>query len=123
MLDRADNREETPEQTIRRWRRQASSSRLVAGNRPDRADGAGARGRLDRHAISCKFAGRSLSARPFTPFVYTVDTTSAALADNRPVIRLYGQVDTGRSVELRAAVSGDVVEIHPDLVAGRRVTD
>jgi RND family efflux transporter MFP subunit len=61
--------------------------------------------------------------KPFTPLVYTVDTTSAALADNRPVIRLYGQVDTGRSVELRAAVSGDVVEIHPDLVAGRRVTE
>jgi multidrug efflux pump subunit AcrA (membrane-fusion protein) len=39
------------------------------------------------------------------------------------VIRLYGQVDTGRSVELCAAVSGDVVEIHPDLVAGRRVTE
>jgi RND family efflux transporter MFP subunit len=61
--------------------------------------------------------------KPFTPLVYTVDTTSAALTDNRPVIRLYGQVDTGRSVELRAAVSGDVVEIHPDLVAGRRVTE
>lgn len=60
--------------------------------------------------------------KPFTPLVYTVDTTSAVLADNRPVIRLYGQVDTGRSVELRAAVSGDVVEIHPDLVAGRQVT-
>lgn len=59
--------------------------------------------------------------KPFSPLVYTVDTTSAVLADNRPVIRLYGQVDTGRSVELRAAVSGDVVEIHPDLVAGRRV--
>ncbi len=59
--------------------------------------------------------------KPFTPLVYTVDTTSAVLADNRPVIRLYGQVDTGRSVELRAGVSGDVVEIHPDLVAGRRV--
>ncbi|WP_394690856.1 efflux RND transporter periplasmic adaptor subunit [Hoeflea sp.] len=60
--------------------------------------------------------------KPFTPLVYTVDTVSAVLADNRPMIRLYGQVDTGRSVELRAAVSGDVVEIHPDLVAGRRVT-
>jgi RND family efflux transporter MFP subunit len=59
--------------------------------------------------------------KAFTPLVYTVDTTSAMLADNRPLIRLYGQVDTGRSVELRAGVSGDVVEIHPDLVAGRRV--
>lgn len=62
------------------------------------------------------------SPRAFTPLVYTVETTIAERADNRPVIRLYGQVDTGRNVELRAAVSGDVVEIHPDLVAGRRVS-
>ena len=61
------------------------------------------------------------SPRPFTPLVYTVDTTVAERADNRPDIRLYGQVDTGRNVDLRAAVSGDVVEIHPDLIAGRRV--
>lgn len=60
--------------------------------------------------------------RPFTPLVYTVETMTATRADNRPDIRLYGQVDTGRNVELRTAVSGDVVEIHPDLVAGRRVT-
>lgn len=59
--------------------------------------------------------------KPFTPLVYTVETVTANRADNRPVIRLYGQVDTGRSVDLRVAVSGDVVEIHPDLVAGRRV--
>jgi RND family efflux transporter MFP subunit len=60
--------------------------------------------------------------KPFTPLVYTVHTTHVARADNRPMIRLYGQVDTGRSVDLRAAVSGDVVEIHPDLAAGRRVS-
>ena len=61
--------------------------------------------------------------RPFAPLVYTVDTTAVVRADNRPDIRLYGQVDAGRSVDLRAAVSGDVVEIHPDLVAGRRVLE
>lgn len=62
------------------------------------------------------------SPRPFTPLVYTVETAIAERADNRPVIRLYGQVDTGRNVDLRTAASGDVVEIHPDLVAGRRVS-
>jgi len=59
--------------------------------------------------------------RAFTPLVYTVETAIAQRADNRPDIRLYGQVDTGRNVDLRTVVSGDVVEIHPDLVAGRRV--
>lgn len=61
--------------------------------------------------------------RTFTPLVYTVDTTIAERADNRPEIHLYGQVDTGRNVDLRSVVSGDVVEIHPDLVAGRRVSE
>lgn len=60
--------------------------------------------------------------KPFEPLVYTVETAQAVLSDNTPVINLYGQVDAGRSVELRAAASGEVLEIHPDLVAGRRVT-
>ncbi|OCW56408.1 efflux RND transporter periplasmic adaptor subunit [Hoeflea olei] len=59
--------------------------------------------------------------RSFTPAVYTVDMTTVERADNRPVIRLYGQVTAGRTVDLRAAVGGDVVEIHPDLAAGRPV--
>ncbi|MEM5471426.1 efflux RND transporter periplasmic adaptor subunit [Hoeflea sp. AS60] len=78
---------------------------------------AGAWVAMERLAASKK----ERSPRPFTPLVYTVETTKAERADNRPDIRLYGQVDTGRNVDLRAAVSGDVVEIHPDLVAGRRV--
>ncbi|MDP2120983.1 MAG: efflux RND transporter periplasmic adaptor subunit [Hoeflea sp.] len=61
--------------------------------------------------------------RSFSPTVYTVETAIAARADNRPEIRLYGQVGAGRTVDLRAAVGGDVVEIHPDLVAGRRVSE
>ena len=61
--------------------------------------------------------------RSFTPTVYTVDMTTAMRADNRPVIKLYGQVAAGRSVELRTPVSGDIVEIHPDLAAGRQVSE
>mgnify|MGYP005820063685 FL=1 len=66
---------------------------------------------------------RERTPRPFTPLVYTVETATAERADNRPDIRLYGQVETGRNVDLRTTVSGDVVEIHPDLVAGRRVAE
>ena len=61
--------------------------------------------------------------RSFTPTVYTVDMTTAMRADNRPVIKLYGQVAAGRSVELRTPVSGDIVEIHPALAAGRQVSE
>ncbi len=66
---------------------------------------------------------RERTPRPFTPLVYTVETAAAERADNRPDIRLYGQVETGRNVDLRTTVSGDVVEIHPDMVAGRRVAE
>lgn len=59
--------------------------------------------------------------RAFTPTVYVVETATAVRAGNRPSIRLYGQVDTSRSIDLRAAVGGEVIETHPDLVAGRRV--
>ncbi|MGJ8569710.1 MAG: efflux RND transporter periplasmic adaptor subunit [Hoeflea sp.] len=78
---------------------------------------AGAWVAMDRLAASKK----ERTPRAFTPLVYTVETKTAKRADNRPDIRLYGQVDTGRNVDLRTAVSGDVVEIHPDLVAGLRV--
>jgi len=73
---------------------------------------------MDRLAAS----KRERTPRAFTPLVYTVETKIAERADNRPDIRLYGQVDTGRNVDLRTAVSGDVVEINSDLVAGLRVT-
>ena len=78
---------------------------------------AGAWVAMDRLAASKK----ERTPRAFAPLVYTVETKTAERADNRPDIRLYGQVDTGRNVDLRTAVSGDVVEIHPDLVAGLRV--
>jgi RND family efflux transporter MFP subunit len=78
---------------------------------------AGAWVAMDRLAASKK----ERTPRAFTPLIYTVETKTAERADNRPDIRLYGQVDTGRNVDLRTAVSGDVVEIHPDLVAGLRV--
>lgn len=119
MLDRADNREERQVGAVEA----SAQTRRTGFLRPV------AQIALMALVLAGGWAGMQYLAgsrvdpvrKPFTPLVYTVDTATAALADNRPVIRLYGQVDTGRSVDLRAAVSGDVVEIHPDLVAGRRV--
>ncbi|MCZ4291394.1 efflux RND transporter periplasmic adaptor subunit [Hoeflea alexandrii] len=119
MLDKADNRLDLPAETARaeaaparrgflRPLVQIALMALVLG---------GAWVAMERLADSRK----QRTPRPFTPLVYTVETTPAKRADSRPDIRLYGQVDTGRNVDLRAAVSGDVVEIHPDMVAGRRV--
>lgn len=119
MLDKADNRldlptepaGETPAPARRAFVRPMVQIALMA------LVLAGAWVAMERLADSRK----QRTPRPFTPLVYTVETTVAKRADNRPDIRLYGQVDTGRNVDLRAAVSGDVVEIHPDLAAGRRV--
>lgn len=119
MLDKADNRLDLPAETARK---KPAKSRL-AFVRPVVQVAlmalvlAGAWVAMERLAASRK----ERTPRPFTPLVYTVETARADRADNRPDIRLYGQVDTGRNVDLRTAVSGDVVEIHPDLVAGRRV--
>jgi len=120
MLDKADSRLDVPAQPPRgepvparsRFLRPLVQFALMA------LVLAGAWVAMDRLAASKK----ERTPRAFTPLVYTVETATAERADNRPDIRLYGQVETGRNVDLRVAVSGDVVEIHPDLVAGRRVT-
>ncbi|MEQ8305018.1 MAG: efflux RND transporter periplasmic adaptor subunit [Hoeflea sp.] len=120
MLDRADNRDDRPvgaAQAPAEPRRRAGFLRPVAQIA------------LMALVLAGGWAGMQYLAnsrvdpvrKPFEPLVYTVETAEAVLSDNTPVIRLYGQVDAGRSVDLRAAASGEVLEIHPDLVAGRRV--
>lgn len=121
MLDKADNRPDLPTDPPRA--KSAPARRAFVRPLVQIALMAlvlaGAWVAMDRLAASRK----ERTPRPFTPLVYTVETTIAQRAGNRPDIRLYGQVDAGRNVDLRTAVSGDVVEIHPDLVAGRRVAE
>ncbi|WP_422372566.1 efflux RND transporter periplasmic adaptor subunit [Hoeflea sp.] len=120
MLDRADNRDNRP---VGAANAPAEPRRRVGFLRPV------AQVALMALVLAGGWAGMQYLAssrvdpvrKPFTPLVYAVETAEAVLSDNTPVIRLYGQVDAGRSVELRAAASGEVSEIHPDLVAGRRV--
>lgn len=63
----------------------------------------------------------SRAPRVFEPTVYTVETVAVAHTANQPMIHVYGQIETARSVDLRALVSGEVVEMLPGLAAGRRV--
>lgn len=60
--------------------------------------------------------------RVFEPTIYTVETIPVRKADNRPAIHLYGQIDSARSIDLRPLVPGQIVEVHPELAAGRRVS-
>ncbi|MCB1458344.1 MAG: efflux RND transporter periplasmic adaptor subunit [Nitratireductor sp.] len=58
---------------------------------------------------------------PF-PTVYTVDTVTVERADYRPVYTVYGEVVSGRSVDLRSLAAGEVIEISPSLKAGAAVS-
>ncbi|MEP3280064.1 MAG: HlyD family efflux transporter periplasmic adaptor subunit [Stappiaceae bacterium] len=59
--------------------------------------------------------------RPPREQTYTVETLPLQLGDNRPVISLYGEIVTGRVVELRALVGGEINNVSPDLKVGATV--
>jgi RND family efflux transporter MFP subunit len=59
--------------------------------------------------------------RVFQPTVYAVETVDAVIADNRPVMSLYGDVQAPRSVDIRPQAAGEIVAVHPGLRAGQRV--
>ncbi|MEM8748703.1 MAG: efflux RND transporter periplasmic adaptor subunit [Pseudomonadota bacterium] len=60
-------------------------------------------------------------SRPPFKTVYTVETATAVAADNQPVFVSYGQTVAERTVDLRALVSGEIVEVNPNLRGGARV--
>ncbi len=59
--------------------------------------------------------------RPARERVYTVTTMPVQKADHQPQFLVYGTTIAGRTVELRALVSGEIVTVHPDLRVGRTV--
>ena len=50
--------------------------------------------------------------------VWTVDAVPVRLTDIRPDIELFGKIFAARQIQLRALVTGQVVELHPNLVEG-----
>lgn len=61
------------------------------------------------------------TARPSVDAALPVESVVAARTDQRPVIRLFGQVAAARTVDLRPSVSGEVVSLGPNLTAGQKV--
>ena len=53
--------------------------------------------------------------------VFTVETVRAVPARETPVIEAFGQIDTRRNLELRAAAPGRVIWVSPDFAEGGRV--
>lgn len=63
------------------------------------------------------------SARPPVSVSLPVDAVTVALADQRPMVDLYGEVTSARTVEVRPPVSGEVVAVSANLSAGSRVEE
>ena len=59
--------------------------------------------------------------RPDFTAALPVDAVITSLSDQSPVIALYGEVQAGRSLDLRPAVGGEVVSVDPGLVVGLAV--
>lgn len=59
--------------------------------------------------------------RAFRQTAYTVETLTVERADHRPSVLVYGQVETSRNVDLRALVSGEIINVNPNLSAGARI--
>ncbi len=61
------------------------------------------------------------AARNFRPTAYTVESVIVDARSNRPQLRLFGEVQAARSVELRPLVNGEIVAVNPSLNAGSTV--
>ena len=61
--------------------------------------------------------------RPQAERQVPVTTQTVQLATHSPAISVFGEVVTGRLVDLRALVGGEITAVHPDLEAGRRIEE
>ncbi|MDE0052641.1 MAG: efflux RND transporter periplasmic adaptor subunit [Gammaproteobacteria bacterium] len=60
----------------------------------------------------------SVEPSPPTERVWTVDSVPVRLTDIQPEIQLFGKIFAARQIQIRALVTGQIVEIHPNLVEG-----
>ena len=63
------------------------------------------------------------TARPQVSAAVPVEAAAAIPGDQRPAIRLYGEIAAARSVDIRPAVAGEIVSVTPGLQAGQRVEE
>lgn len=61
------------------------------------------------------------TGRPQFEVILPVQAAKVELADQRPMVRLFGEIAAARSVDIRASVAGEVMSVNPDLSAGRFV--
>lgn len=77
-------------------------------------------GALVRDAVTARMADDT-GGPPVRERVFTVPVLTARSETVAPVLQAYGQVQSQRTLELRAAVGGQVIELDPAFVEGGRV--
>jgi membrane fusion protein, multidrug efflux system len=60
---------------------------------------------------------------PASERVWVVSAEPVALADQQPVLQLYGDIVAARDITLRPFVGGEIIEASANLVAGGRLAD
>jgi multidrug efflux pump subunit AcrA (membrane-fusion protein) len=60
-------------------------------------------------------------AKPFTAPVLTVDAIVAKAERQQPTIRAFGEIINARSLDIRAPVAGEILEIAPSLASGGKI--
>lgn len=58
------------------------------------------------------------TGRPQFEVVLPVQAAKVELADQRPLVRLFGEIAAARSVDIRTSVAGEVMSVNPNLSAG-----
>lgn len=72
---------------------------------------------------------RLIAARPEAPQRPAIErqipvlTQTVQLASHSPTIEVFGEVVASRLVDLRAAVGGEITAVHPNLEAGRQISE
>ena len=61
------------------------------------------------------------TARPQVETVLPVEAAAVVLQPEQPVLRLYGEIVSARSIDIRPTAAGEVIAVHPALLAGQRI--
>lgn len=72
---------------------------------------------MDRLVSSREEPGK----RAFNRQAVTVETQKVTIQDRRPTVLVYGQVETAANIDMRPLVSGEIINVNPNLSAGVRI--
>ena len=70
-----------------------------------------------------KWTKPSVEPKPLTERAWTVSVIPAKIENIQPRIKLFGEIVSGRTIDLRPEVSGKIIQASPNLVEGGIVSE